>query len=346
MMNKITGNQQSNIAIDDYLEQLLSVDPDVSEQMVSDAVSESDKQFQESVILKSDEINSSPQGSVTEEADSRHQQSDEQISSQPKRKNVLSGTKLFHIDAHPSRKKQNQQENHQIERVERLLEDFNRRQEVDLEEQPTRVLMPASALQTELPVEGEGSGVDDIEITSDTDVVEVDEDDLIDATENKIWIPEDLDFQREDWSQEPFQTLLFNVAGLTLALPLLKLGGIHRVKEEITHLIGKPSWFMGITPGHAGNINVIDTAKWVMPEKYQQLEEQGLEYEFIILLGDTNWGLACNDVQTAISQSPDNVRWRSKTGKRPWLAGMMIEEMCALLDVDTLIYLLNENYPR
>ena len=140
--------------------------------------------------------------------------------------------------------------------------------------------------------------------------------------------------------------MLFEVAGLKLALPLLKLGGIHRIDKEIIPLFGKPDWFMGLIPGHEGNINVVDTARWVMPDKYQQAQETGLNYDFIILLEDSNWGLACTHVDNAISLSPENVRWRATAGKRPWLAGMLIDEMCALLDVDTLIYLLEENFPR
>jgi len=38
--------------------------------------------------------------------------------------------------------------------------------------------------------------------------------------------------------------------------------------------------------------------------------------------------------------SPDQVKWRSTQGKRPWLAGTVIEHMCALIHVDSLVALL------
>jgi purine-binding chemotaxis protein CheW len=37
----------------------------------------------------------------------------------------------------------------------------------------------------------------------------------------------------------------------------------------------------------------------------------------------------------------DKVRWREQAGKRPWLAGMVKEKMCALIHVHALIGMLN-----
>lgn len=265
----------------------------------------------------------------------------------------LSGSKLYQFDSHPSRKnnqpkKEEPEVRHNIERVERLLDDFNRRQQVELNEesdtdnstetliQESTVLLQPTVLQPEIIVEEEPE-----DIAVQEEIIEISEEPQVSS-----WFPEDHVFEREDWSEKPFQTLLFDVGGLTLALPLIKLGGIHRINDDITPLFGKPNWFMGLTPGIEGNINVVDTARWVMPDKYQQAEEAGLDYEFVILLGDSNWGIACSTVHNAISLSPDNIRWRATTGKRPWLAGMLIDEMCALLDVDTLINLLEANFPR
>lgn len=263
----------------------------------------------------------------------------------------LSGSKLYQFDSHPSRKqskvkKEEPETRHNIERVERLLDDFNRRQQVELKEEPlsdksaetlvseSTVLLQPTVLQPEIIIDDE----QDDDVQKDLEVEE--------EPQVSSWIPEDRVFEREDWSEEPFQTLLFDVGGLTLALPLVKLGGIQRIDDNITPLFGKPNWFMGLTPGIDGNINVVDTARWVMPDKYQQAENAGLNYEFVILLGDSKWGITCSSVQNAISLSPDNIRWRATAGKRPWLAGMLIDEMCALLDVDTLINLLEANFPR
>jgi len=37
---------------------------------------------------------------------------------------------------------------------------------------------------------------------------------------------------------------------------------------------------------------------------------------------------------------PNEIKWRSNRGQRPWLAGTVIEHMCALLDVSELAELI------
>jgi purine-binding chemotaxis protein CheW len=36
------------------------------------------------------------------------------------------------------------------------------------------------------------------------------------------------------------------------------------------------------------------------------------------------------------------VQWREQKGKRPWLAGMVKQRMCALIDVYQLVTMLNQ----
>ncbi len=146
---------------------------------------------------------------------------------------------------------------------------------------------------------------------------------------------------RPHWGQERFECLLFSVAGLKLAVPLISLGSIHKIEKEFTPLVGRADWFMGLYRTQERNVHVVDTALWVMPDRYSDEVREG--YQFIIRLGDTNWGMACNSVEQAIQLAPSQVKWRTQRGKRPWLSGTVIDHMCALLDADTLSYLLQEN---
>lgn len=138
-----------------------------------------------------------------------------------------------------------------------------------------------------------------------------------------------------------FQALFFKVAGLTVAVPLTELGGIHNI-SKINTLIGKPSWFKGVMVYREATLNVVDTARWVMPEKFTDELESQLNYEYLIVLKDSAWGLACEQLVNTVTLSQDDVKWREQSGKRPWLAGLIKEKMCALLDVDSLIELLDQ----
>ncbi|MBS7724790.1 chemotaxis protein CheW [Pseudomonas lalucatii] len=144
---------------------------------------------------------------------------------------------------------------------------------------------------------------------------------------------------RPDWAQEPFECLLFDVAGLTLAVPLVCLGSIYPLAgSELTPLFGQPDWFLGILPCQAGNLKVLDTARWVMPDRYRDDFREGLQY--VISVEGYEWGLAVHQVSRSIRLDPDEIKWRSQRSQRPWLAGTVIEHMCALLDVAALAELI------
>jgi purine-binding chemotaxis protein CheW len=144
---------------------------------------------------------------------------------------------------------------------------------------------------------------------------------------------------RPAWAAEPFECLLFDVAGLTLAVPLVCLGSIYPLAgHELTPLFGQPEWFLGILPSQAGNLKVLDTARWVMPDRYRDDFRQGLQY--VISVQGYEWGLAVHQVSRSLRLDPNEIKWRSHRGQRPWLAGTVIEHMCALLDVSELAELI------
>ncbi|MEW9902853.1 CheW domain-containing protein [Pseudomonas putida] len=144
---------------------------------------------------------------------------------------------------------------------------------------------------------------------------------------------------RPAWAAEPFECLLFDVAGLTLAVPLVCLGSIYSLAgQELTPLFGQPDWFLGILTCQAGNLKVLDTARWVMPDRYRDDFRQGLQY--VISVQGYEWGLAVHQVSRSLRLDPAEIKWRSQRGQRPWLAGTVIEHMCALLDVAELAELI------
>lgn len=150
---------------------------------------------------------------------------------------------------------------------------------------------------------------------------------------------------RPEWGEEPFECLLFDVADLTLAVPLVCLGSIYPLTAtELTPLFGQPDWFLGILPCQAGNLKVLDTARWVMPERYRDDFREGLQY--VISVEGYEWGLAVHQVSRSIRLVPDEIKWRSQRSQRPWLAGTVIEHMCALLDVAALAELIASGATR
>lgn len=146
-----------------------------------------------------------------------------------------------------------------------------------------------------------------------------------------------------EWGREPFPCLLFTVDGLNLAVPLVHLNGILPWRDDLTPMPNHQSWFLGIGRNHGVNTRVVDTALVVVPPERRAAglgERKPLGN--VILIGESSWGLACTAVGEMITLSPDDVRWRSSRGQRPWLAGTVIKEMCALLDTQALADMLVE----
>ena len=152
--------------------------------------------------------------------------------------------------------------------------------------------------------------------------------------------------RRPDWASEPFPCLLLKVHGLLLALPLVKLNRILAWVEP-TLIPGYAPWLLGVLhqADQDRNLKVVDTAALVMPERLGQVVMSGPGHQHIVMVGDGEWGLTCENVSSIITIDPDKVRWRSNRTKRPWLAGTVVEHLCALLDAERLAELLSAGAP-
>ena len=150
---------------------------------------------------------------------------------------------------------------------------------------------------------------------------------------------------RPHWAQQSFECLLFNVGGLRLAVPLVELGSIYPLEAgSLTPIFGQADWFMGLLPTKERNIRVIDAAQVVMPERYRPELRDG--YRYVITLDGSDWGLAADSVADALMLDPEAVRWRSERSKRPWLAGTVVGQMCALIDAAQLNWLFHRQDRR
>jgi purine-binding chemotaxis protein CheW len=148
-----------------------------------------------------------------------------------------------------------------------------------------------------------------------------------------------------EWSSEPFQALLFKVAGLTMAVPLVELNGVVEWQDNVTEMPGHAAHYMGILQHLDKSVPVVDTARLVLPpDKLHTLagDNPRERVSRIVLIDGGRWGLACDEVDEVVTLQPDDVRWRSNRTRRAWLLGTVIEHMCALLDVPAFSKMLKD----
>lgn len=144
------------------------------------------------------------------------------------------------------------------------------------------------------------------------------------------------------FAADEFQILLFDVAGIKLAVSLEKLDGILEWNDDVTPMPNCSPWFMGLLAERGAQIKVINTGMLVVPSKFR-INHRREDMQKIILIGGGKWGLACDSVSEVITLKRDKVRWRGENSKRPWLAGTVVDHMCALLDVEEFVELLGSD---
>lgn len=160
------------------------------------------------------------------------------------------------------------------------------------------------------------------------------------------------------WGRENFSCLSFKVAGLKLAVPVQFIDGMQPLDllppVATLHIdAGDPNAAVNADSDEdrsqnmmlgrskinrpeqdAAVVNVIDTARLVMPERYDPSMTES--YRYILSLKNCDWCIAVDSIGGELALSPQNVRWRSEHTRREWLAGTVVDKMCALVDIDVL----------
>lgn len=148
-----------------------------------------------------------------------------------------------------------------------------------------------------------------------------------------------------EWAESRFQCLLFEVGGLSLAVPLVKLNAVIAWSEKIVETPNQTDWYLGVLMNHGNKVEVIDTAVMVLPAEHRK--EMPLEpserLSHILLVDDQKWGLACDSIGEVVWLKKDDVKWRTNRTKRPWLLGTAIEQMCAVMDTAAFADMLGHN---
>jgi purine-binding chemotaxis protein CheW len=193
-------------------------------------------------------------------------------------------------------------------------------------EAPPLVIPPVIAVPTIPEVESETKVGQQLEAPIETELMVAQE-----AEAPSQPLPEGV----PEWAAAPFQALLFKVSGLTLAVPLAELSGVQEWEDgAVTPMLGKIEWYLGLMTYRGSQVPVVDTAQLVLPpDRLAKLVTDDMErLGHVVFIQDGTWGLACDAVEDVISLNHDEVKWRSSRSKRRWLAGTVLEHMCAIID--------------
>ncbi len=143
------------------------------------------------------------------------------------------------------------------------------------------------------------------------------------------------------WARARFQALLFHIGRLKLAVPLVQLAGVIPYREP-TPLPNHSELFLGLIQHLEHKVKVVDVARLALAGREQvgSLPPPAERCRNIVLIDGGQWGLACDSIGEVLALEPEEVRWRATPGRRPWLAGTVLEHLCAIVNVDELARML------
>lgn len=147
-----------------------------------------------------------------------------------------------------------------------------------------------------------------------------------------------------EWAETRFQCLLFNVSGLNMAVPLVKLNSVIPWDKNITETPNQTDWYLGLVQHLQNQVKIIDTALLVMPENRHKILEKESEDRLghILLVDDYKWGLACTSIGDVIWLEKEEVKWRKSKNSRAWLSGTSLEHLCAIMDTEVFAQMLTK----
>lgn len=130
----------------------------------------------------------------------------------------------------------------------------------------------------------------------------------------------------------PFQALLFEVNGFSLALPLMVLDGIEKWPDvTLSKMPGKPAHYLGLLSKPQQHTQVIDPAAIFSADAALNATPA-----YILLVDDKRWGIAVSSVKKVITVTETDIRWRD-AGQRPWLLGTLVNGLTSVIALPKLI---------
>jgi len=142
------------------------------------------------------------------------------------------------------------------------------------------------------------------------------------------------------WGQKPFECLFVKSAGMNLMIPAMSVSYIERVNEKITRIPLDAEAFHGVITLREQSVAVIDLFS-LIDEKTSIDNEQSMQHnthhiDYVIVMENGCYALACDDVSQMITLDSEDVRWNRASFNNPMFTGVVTEYLCPIVNIDNL----------
>jgi len=141
---------------------------------------------------------------------------------------------------------------------------------------------------------------------------------------------------KPSWAETPFQVLIFEISGMSYAIPLNSLHGIVPMPERLTQVPSKIAWFLGLFRNRGINVKVIDVEKLWQHESTSITRQRDGNKAYVLLIDEGRFGFVVSKVKTIMKLHGDEVKWRHSPGFAGVLVGSIPSNMATLIDTSAL----------
>lgn len=132
------------------------------------------------------------------------------------------------------------------------------------------------------------------------------------------------------WATHDFRALLFRVGEYRFAMPLVMMQSVASLPAQRTRLPAPAAWHLGLIRYRQRSVALADLGLLI------GVQARCAAARYVLVIGDGSGGVVCDQIDDAVLVRAGEVHWRRPSQDRAWLAGLLTQQMCVLLDVDAL----------
>lgn len=132
------------------------------------------------------------------------------------------------------------------------------------------------------------------------------------------------------WAVRGFQALLVRMGDARFAIPLLMMRSVAPLPGRCTAVPGQPDWHRGVVRYRERAVVMVELGPLI------GVDVRCADPRYLIAIGDGGEALICDALDDAPVVAPGEVRWTASARAPTWFAGLLVAQMCVLLDAQAI----------
>jgi purine-binding chemotaxis protein CheW len=128
------------------------------------------------------------------------------------------------------------------------------------------------------------------------------------------------------WAGQRFRALAFRIGEQRFAMPLVLMARVALMPDRLNRMPAQPDWHLGVARLNGVPVVVAELGRLF------DAEFRCANPRYLLMVGDGRTAVICDLIEDPLTVESDQVRWRAPKGHREWMAGVLIQELCMLLD--------------